>query len=136
MLFPVAPPWYVAQYGLGPAVLEAIPSAAGAARFDELTGIKYFAAFYSRNPNVFGAMPSLHVAYPVIATLAVRDRGVRWWGPIFLLALLVMFSAVYLNHHYIVDVIGGVIAAFIASTPLFDVFDVREWWRQMKEKFN
>ena len=36
MSFPAAPPWYVEQYGLGPAVMDALPSAAGAARFDQL----------------------------------------------------------------------------------------------------
>src|SRR4051812_19146378 len=36
--FPVAPPWYVAQYGLGAARLDIHPEAAAAVRFDALLG--------------------------------------------------------------------------------------------------
>ena len=50
--------------GDGPADLAALPSPAGTARFDALLGIHYFASFYARNTNVFGAMPSLHASYP------------------------------------------------------------------------
>ena len=43
LLFPTAPPWYVAQYGLGPTHMDAVASAAGTARFDAFFGIHYFA---------------------------------------------------------------------------------------------
>jgi len=107
LLFPAAPPWYVIAYGPGPANLAALPSAAGAARFDALLGIGYFAGFYARNANVFGAMPSLHVAYPTIAALFLWDRGatLRTLGIAF--AALVAFSAIYLVHHYVLDVVAG-----------------------------
>lgn len=93
LVFPAAPPWYVAQYGAGPAQLDATPSAAGAARFDELLGVHYFADFYARSGNVFGAMPSLHVAYPTLVFLVLRER-VRL-GAIMALsfAIFVAFSA-------------------------------------------
>lgn len=107
LLWPAAPPWYVDQYGLGPAILDAAPSAAGAARFDAALGISYFAGFYSRNVNVFGAMPSLHVAYPVLAALASYRLGPRWFVPTAAFAALVGFSALYLNHHYLLDVLAG-----------------------------
>jgi membrane-associated phospholipid phosphatase len=115
LLFPTAPPWYVAQYGLGPARLDAVASAAGAARFDALLGIHYFAGFYARSKDVFGAMPSLHVAYPVVALLAVwnvRPRGVRIFCAAFV--ALMAFAAVYLNHHYVLDVIAGVVTGIVA----------------------
>jgi len=105
--WPAAPPWYVDQYGLGPAVLDAAPSAAGAARFDAALGISYFAGFYSRNVNVFGAMPSLHAAYPVLAAIASYRLGPRWFVPTAAFAVLVGFSALYLNHHYLLDVLAG-----------------------------
>ncbi len=114
MLYPAAPPWYVLQYGPGPANLAALPSAAGAARFDELLGITYFHNFYARNPNVFGAMPSLHAAYPVLVLWQVWHRGWAWRAGAAAFAALVCFSAVYLTHHYILDVAAGVCAALAA----------------------
>jgi membrane-associated phospholipid phosphatase len=115
LTFPAAPPWYVDQYGLGPAHLEAVASAAGAARFDAFFGIHYFASFYARSKDVFGAMPSLHVAYPVVVVLAVWNVRPRWVRVLAVAwAALIAFAAVYLNHHYVIDVIAGVIAAGIA----------------------
>jgi len=107
LAYPAAPPWYVQLYGLGPANLEAIPNAAGAVRFDHLVGIDYFTEFYKRSANVFGAMPSLHTAYPASTALALYTMGKKAWMPIAIFTLLVGFSAVYLQHHYILDVIAG-----------------------------
>lgn len=114
VVYPAAPPWYVLQYGPGPADLAAAPSAAGAARFDALLGIDYFRAFYAKNPNVFGAMPSLHVAYPVAAAAFLWGRGrlPRIFAVGF--ALWVAFSAVYLVHHYVLDVVAGISVGVLA----------------------
>lgn len=114
VLYPAAPPWYVLQYGPGPANLAAAPSAAGAARFDALLGTTFFANFYSRNPNVFGAMPSLHAAYPVLVLWQVWNRGWPWRVGAAAFSALVCFSAIYLTHHYILDVSAGVTAALVA----------------------
>lgn len=114
LVFPAAPPWYVTQYGTGPAQLDAVPSAAGAARFDAAVGFHYFAGFYARSRNVFGAMPSLHVAYPTLVFLVLRERGRVGAALALGFALLVAFSAVYLGHHYVLDVLGGVAAALAA----------------------
>ena len=61
-VLPVAPPWYVSQYGLGPAVLSVHPSAAAGVRFDQLLGTHFFTQMYGRGIDVFGAYPSLHVS--------------------------------------------------------------------------
>jgi inositol phosphorylceramide synthase catalytic subunit len=107
VLLPVAPPWYIIDHGLGPADPHALGSAAGCARFDAFFGIHYFEGFYARNPNVFGAMPSLHVAYPLMVTLFTWGRGWRWRAPTIAFTLLVSFAAVYLAHHYVLDVLAG-----------------------------
>ena len=110
--YPAAPPWYVDLYGLGPAQLDISANAAGGLRFDELLGVNMFANFYAKSPNPFGAIPSTHVAYPMLATyFAFRLRSLR----IFCLGffLLMAFSAVYLNHHYILDLIWGAAYALI-----------------------
>ncbi|MBJ6760329.1 inositol phosphorylceramide synthase [Myxococcaceae bacterium JPH2] len=114
MLYPAAPPWYVLTHGLGPADLAVAPSAAGAARFDAFFGIQYFHNFYSRNQNVFGAMPSLHSAYPVLVLWHTWHRGPLWRVGAGLFSALIAFSAVYLSHHYVLDVTAGMTAALLA----------------------
>ncbi|ATB44909.1 phosphatase PAP2 family protein [Corallococcus macrosporus] len=122
VLYPAAPPWYVLQYGPGPADLAAPPNPAGTARFDELLGIRYFASFYARSTNVFGAMPSLHAAYPFLVMLFVWSRGWAWRIATGLFALLVAFSAVYLTHHYVLDVLAGLGVAAVAYLAVESVY--------------
>jgi len=104
--YPAAPPWYVEQYGLGPAQLDALPSAAGALRVDEIFGVDLVSSWYSRVPNVFGAIPSGHVAFPLLCVyFAFKLSSLRVFCLLYF--FLVCFSAVYLNHHYILDVLWG-----------------------------
>jgi membrane-associated phospholipid phosphatase len=112
---PAAPPWYVAKYGLGPANLAALPDPAGCIRFDELLGTSFFTSMYSKSANIFGAIPSLHISYPALAMLfAFQLKSVRAFSTFFY--VIMCFSAVYLNHHYILDVIWG------------SVYAVLIWW--------
>jgi len=114
-IYPAAAPWYVSQYGLGPVHYEARFSIAAAARWDQLVGIPYFATFYSRSADVFGAIPSLHVAFPLLVFLYGRALGKRWLDVASLgFSLLMCFSAVYLQHHYLLDVLTGVAYALAA----------------------
>jgi membrane-associated phospholipid phosphatase len=114
--YPAAPPWYVAQYGLGPANLSVQASAAGCVRFDQILGTHFFTGMYGRATDVFGAIPSLHVAYPLMAIYFAFRFGSARVGAI-LFYVLMCFSAVYLNHHYILDIIWGssyaVLVAFL-----------------------
>ncbi|HYJ08280.1 MAG TPA: phosphatase PAP2 family protein, partial [Polyangiaceae bacterium] len=64
MALPAAPPWYVRAHGCEVST-SALPSAAGLLRVDQLFGISYYQNLYSRASSVFGAMPSMHCAYPV-----------------------------------------------------------------------
>lgn len=112
--YPAAPPWYVADYGFGPVHMEARSSPAFAARWDELTGIPYFAAFYGRSADVFGAIPSLHPTYPLLTYLYGRELGKRWLNAAsFGLFALVAFAAIYLNHHYVLDVLIGLVYTLV-----------------------
>lgn len=111
LAYPAAPPWYVFDHGLGPVVIDAAPSAAGAARFDAWLGVDYFRSFYARSANVFGAMPSLHVAYPTSTLFAAAAMGRRWWLPLGAFVLVVSFAAIYLQHHYVLDLLAGVSCA-------------------------
>lgn len=125
--YPAAPPWYVALYGLGPARPDAHPNPAGAARFDLLLGTHFFQGMYSRSADVFGAIPSLHVAYPLIgAYFALRFRSLRL--PLVGFYFLMCFSAVYLNHHYVLDILWG--SAYALAVCL--VLDARALRRSIR----
>ncbi len=125
VLYPAAPPWYVAEYGLGPAQMDVLPNAAGAVRFDQLLGIDYFTTFYARSANVFGAMPSLHVGYPMSSAVALATLGRKWWMPVAAFVVVVGFAAVYLQHHYVWDVVVGVVVG--AAGGLLGGFGVKRW---------
>lgn len=113
-IYPAAPPWYVELHGFGPVDLSTPPHAAAALRWDELTGIPYFRHFYARGASVFGAIPSLHAAYPLIVFFYARELGKRWLTVgTFAFFCLVCFSAVYLQHHYVLDVGVGALYAVV-----------------------
>lgn len=108
LTLPVAPPWYVASHGLGPADLSAHPDPAGLARWDQLVGVPLFATIYARSSDVFGSVPSLHCAYPMLAFLYGRELHKRWLD-VALLSFwaMVVWSAIYLQHHYVLDTVLG-----------------------------
>jgi membrane-associated phospholipid phosphatase len=114
-VYPAAPPWYVDQFGMGPAHLDVVSSPAGLARVDAWIGLPIATTFYSKSANVFGALPSLHVAYATLVALVAAPLGgwVRWATAGF--ALSMAFSAVYLRHHYILDVLAGSALAVLVA---------------------
>lgn len=124
--YPAAPPWYVTQYGLGPAQMDVPPAAAAAHRFDLLLGTHLFDRLYGRGFATFGALPSLHVAYPFIAAiLAFRIPELRRARlPAILFFLLICLSAVYLQHHYVIDALLGMLYA-AATVPLVAAWERR-----------
>ena len=109
--YPAAPPWYVDHYGLQSSVREVGSSAAGLLRFDALLGVPLAASFYAKSANVFGAMPSLHVAYATLVACTLAPLGWRLRLGALAFALSMAFSAVYLRHHYVLDVLAGVLLA-------------------------
>lgn len=120
-VYPVAPPWYPEQYGFEPPRAPISGDPAALARVDAALGIDYFEGVYSQASYVFGALPSLHVASPVWLALNVRDRLGRVAAWLFAVAMSV--AAVYLTHHYILDVLAGVLLAVgvywaLTRTPL------------------
>ncbi|MBA2661234.1 MAG: inositol phosphorylceramide synthase [Bradymonadaceae bacterium] len=108
VFFPVAPPWYVEQFGYAVPEGAMLGDPGGLARVDQLIGFGYFAGIYGKAAYVFGAMPSLHVAYPVWIALNARSlagRSAAWFY-----ASGMAFFAVYFTHHYVLDLVAG--AAF------------------------
>jgi membrane-associated phospholipid phosphatase len=102
-------------------------SPAGAIRFDHLIGIPLMQGFYGKSADVFGAIPSLHIVYPFLAIVyGWKLRRFRFISmPYF---LLVCFAAVYLNHHYLLDIfigLGIALAVMAVARLAFGAVEVR-----------
>lgn len=112
-IYPVAPPWYHPLHGF-----EAIPGThgevAGLGAFDAMTGTGIFHGLYARNANVFAAFPSLHSAYTLVAFIySIRNKNSIAWRIILgVVTLGIWCTAVYTSHHYIIDVLGGIMCSF------------------------
>ena len=107
-LYPAAPPWYYHQYGCVVDLHAHASPGANLLRVDRMMGIAYFTGFYGRSSDVFGAVPSLHVAYPLL--MAIEGwNGRHWVGRVGLVVfyLWMCSAAVYLDHHWVIDIILG-----------------------------
>ena len=123
--YAAAPPWYVSLYGLGPANMSARPNPAGCIRFDQILGTHFFTEMYGRSADVFGAIPSLHIAYPLLAVYFAFKFGSLQAFSIFFF-LVMCFSAVYLNHHYVLDLLWGASYAVMIGWLINYVSDRRQ----------
>jgi membrane-associated phospholipid phosphatase len=115
-VYPAAPPWWVTAHGLGAAPLRAYPGMGATVRVDALLGYPMFKDLYAHGVDVFGAYPSLHVSYPFLALVfAFLYPELRWARtPAALFFVLMCLSAVYLQHHYVTDVVLGIAYAAVA----------------------
>ncbi len=120
-IYPAAPPWYMQQYGTL-LQTETPGNTAGLARFDNFFHVNIFHGLYSKSSNVFAAMPSLHSSYPVIVFYYGLKNRLKWINLLFFTLMIgIWFSAVYTSHHYILDVLAGIVCA-ITGIALFNVF--------------
>jgi membrane-associated phospholipid phosphatase len=102
LLVPAAPPWLASQWGYL------------TTRTPVLLWGSFPTALQMVSPNHVAAMPSLHAAYPTfIACFCVWVWGkqARWT---FVLPLMVCFAAVWLGHHYVIDLLAGMFYAAAA----------------------
>lgn len=108
-IHPAAPPWYVAMHGFG-FIPGTHGETAGLGAWDAMTGLGIFDGLYSRNSNVFAALPSLHAAYMLIAFIYSLKARCPWWlrGLFAFICLGIWWTAVYTSHHYIIDVLAGI----------------------------
>jgi inositol phosphorylceramide synthase catalytic subunit len=122
-LYPAAPPWYFHAHGCVADLATRASEGPNLARVDAWLGFRYFGGFYARSTNVFGAVPSLHVAYPLLAAIeGFRPfgaiRGARWlkW-PLRVSSVLffvwMCVAAVYLDHHWVLDLACGCFYALV-----------------------
>ena len=126
-LYPAAPPWYFHKYGCVVDLATHASEGPNLARVDAWLGIPYFAGMYAHSSDVFGAVPSLHAAYPLLLLLDGFRRD-RWLGRVLLIwfYLSMCFAAVYLDHHWVFDVVVGSLYAIVISALVRRVFNARK----------
>jgi inositol phosphorylceramide synthase catalytic subunit len=115
-LYPAAPPWYFHAHGCAIDLGASSTEGPRLARVDALLGVRYFHDLYGRSSDVFGAVPSLHVAYPLLMLLVgFRVLGRAGRALVVFFAVSMCFAAVYLDHHWIVDVVLGLLYALVVN---------------------
>ena len=119
--FPTAPPWFADSAVLdahGNLVYE-YASEAGFKRMDHLLGISIFHGIYSKSPLKFGAFPSLHAAWPVVVLL-----NHPWLGKKIatLHVVWISLAAMYITHHYLIDVLGGILLVVLVRVCMLKVW--------------
>ena len=135
-IHPAAPPWYVIEHGFTP-VLNTPGSVAGLGRFDSLVGAPVFHSIYCNNSNVFAAVPSLHAAYMLVATIyAVISRQNKLCIGIFaFICMGIWWTAVYSTHHYIIDVLLGILTTIVALLILERLLLRAEWAKRFMARY-
>ena len=112
IVFPTAPPWFVDSAVLDEHrnVVYTSPVEGGFSRLDAVFGIKLFHGLYSQSPLPFGAFPSLHCAWPAVIFFSHPWGG---WKVGLAHVIWISLSAMYITHHYLVDVLGGLLLASV-----------------------
>jgi len=119
-LYPAAPPWYVQYHGFE-FHAGTRSNTAGLAKFDNYFHAGIFKSIYSKGSNVFAAMPSLHSSYPVVVLYYGLKNRLGLINIFFTMVMLgIWCTAIYASHHYILDVLAGIICAF-AGIGLFNL---------------
>ncbi len=129
VIFPASPPWMAKELGYIAEPLHRISSDVW-----EAMGISDFSEVYTKlAPNAVAAVPSLHSAYPLLATLFVwKAFGFRktWWLMVYPLSVWV--GVVYLGEHYVFDVVVGALYAIVAYVV---ALKVSSWYNEPHRVF-
>ncbi len=138
-LYPAAPPWYVHLHGFEENFN--IPgNEAALANVDKLLGINLFNGMYAKNANVFAAVPSMHSAFPLIALYFARKARLKVWTWVFVISCLgIWWAAIYTMHHYIIDVLLGILCALL-TLGVFELMlrnnKIQKWLKRYEEVVN
>jgi len=123
--FPAAAPWYISQYGfIQPDITAdyAHDITAGLGRIDEILGVNIFSWYYGTfEQNSFAAFPSVHAVYALSATLCIHQK---WKKSLYLTipySMAIFLGAIYFNHHFIIDILCGVVISVIGHLVALSV---------------
>jgi hypothetical protein len=122
-LYPAAPPWWAAQYGL----IE--PVARISTRGWKAIGLHGAGNLLNHGQiasNPIAAMPSLHSAFALmVVVFFVTSTRARWWPLLATYPLAMTFTLVYCGEHFVIDVFVG--WAYVVFT-LAAVGLAERWW--------
>lgn len=72
--------------------------------------------YYYLIDNPVNCFPSLHVSFPLAATIALWDYKRNWAYLILAFTIFIAFSVIFVKQHYIMDVLAG---AIITTSTFF-----------------
>jgi len=132
LAWPTAPPWYVELYGNKPASYSMEGHPAGLDKADHILQYPLFRNLYGNSPIVFGSFPSLHAAWPIMITIfaPAAIKPLKIVGVVYV--LVVWWAAVYLNHHFVLDLVGG--AIYVAIAYYIGTYGIKLLKNLMKDK--
>lgn len=114
-LYPAAPPWYIQQHGTE-FIKDTASNPAQLIKFDQFFNLPIFQTLYSKGSNVFAAMPSLHSSYPLIVIYYGIKNKLGKINIFFAVVVVgIWFAAVYTSHHYVLDVLAGILTAVLGN---------------------
>ena len=108
VLAPVAPPWWVSLHGLVQPTTDLVANTSMAAAMDGVIVQKMI----KNAAQWFGAVPSLHAAYPMLfLLLSLRDRSRFAIVSLSVYSFAMCLTTVVLNQHYIIDLLAAAVLA-------------------------
>jgi hypothetical protein len=126
-LYPAAPPWWAARYGLLEDVARISTrgwKAIGMHGAGNMLNVGQVAA------NPVAAMPSLHTAFALfVVAFFLNTVRKRWWPLLLAYPLAMTFTLVYSGEHYVIDVLVG--WAYVGLT-FFAVGLGERWWARRR----
>jgi membrane-associated phospholipid phosphatase len=121
VLYPMAPPWWAAQYGH---VSEDLPRITG--RGWEDIGIERLNLLLGGVGNKVAAMPSLHAGIAfLVAAYAVWRLSSPWRWLLLAYPLAMGVALVYYAEHYVIDVVAGFALALVVLVGC-------AWWDRVR----
>jgi hypothetical protein len=129
LLWPAAPPWWAAKYGLIEPVARLSSRGWAAIGLHGAGNVMNHAQLGS---NPVAAMPSLHFAFSLCAVAFFFNRVRKRFIPLLCLYPLAMgFTLSYTGEHHVTDMLAG--ALYVGASYLL-VWLGERWWRQRRER--
>ena len=100
IVYPAAPPWYIYDYKFAAPTAEYAKLIANVPH-----GL--LQSLWRVSPNYFAAVPSLHGAYPTMLLLLLRKKSRLVIGILVFYLASTWFATLFLNHHFIFDLLVG-----------------------------